>query len=64
MHFTFKLLVLLQRNWMVHECLRTPEFLTIYLFVSGQLIIGADAQDIYQHLSHYGNKKEFVRCTY
>lgn len=48
----------------MHECLRTPEFLTIYLFVSGQLIIGADAQDIYQHLSHYGNKKEFVRCTY
>lgn len=45
---------------------RMPEILTIYLFISGQLIIGADAQDIYQHLSHYGNKKnrEFVRCTY
>lgn len=37
--------------------LRMTEFLTIYLFISGQLIIGADAQDIYQHLSHYGNRK-------
>jgi len=64
MHFTFKLIVMLHGNRMMHVlALCTPEFLTIYLFISGQLIIGADAQDIYQHLSHYGEQEKWRVCS-